>query len=232
MPLEMVSSWKWFPASSVSSPDSELGSGGGEGLPAELQVTAGLCSHSHECAGGANFLSESLWGRAARGPAVSILGWAEPWLTRSQAGESPAFPGGPCGAVPSVFWDSVGSAQPHFQRSPQTLTWPLTLSQLKGPCGLLSHWLTLPPCPGALRKCSVAQHLSDVLLLSCSHTHPSWKSRAVLQSDSGCWQKSPEVADKSPDRVYQHNQSLNSASNFSLQALRHRGRRNHLDAAQ
>lgn len=100
---EMVSSWKWFPASSVSSPDSELGSGGGGGdLTTELQVTAGLCSHSCECAGGAN-LSESLWGKAAKGPGVSILGWTEPWLTRSQAGESPAFPGGPCGAVPSLF---------------------------------------------------------------------------------------------------------------------------------
>lgn len=139
-------------------------------------------------------------------------------------------------------WDSMGSppvsSQPQCQRSTKTLTWSLTLSQLKGLCDfpsqaellqcwisqpqdlgcdrLLTHWLTLSPCPEALRKCSVPHHLWDVLLLSCSHTHPSWRSRPVLQSDSGCWQKSPEVADKSPDRVYQHSQFLNSASNFFI----------------
>lgn len=185
---------KWFPASSFSSPDSELGSG--EGLSAALQLTAGLCSHSHEGAGGANLLSESLWGKAAKGPAVPILGWTEPWVSRSQAGERALL----SQEVRVVLylqcsWDSVGSApalstatESEKHQDPDVVTDPEPVKRSMWPPqpGRAAPALTIhrtqavstssptdSPFPISLRKCSVPQHLSDALLLSCSHTHPS-----------------------------------------------------------
>ena len=129
-----------------SSPDSELGSNGGEGLIPELPVAVGLCSRSL-------WLRSSVWtfgknssprelvqrgNRLPSGPAVSILGWTEPWLTRCQAGESPAAPGGgrggSMGPVPPVFlgFSGVRSSAQHnrgVREGTKALTWSLTPSQ-------------------------------------------------------------------------------------------------------
>lgn len=199
-------------SSFLCSSQSELGSGGGGGLIAEPQVTAGLCSHSRG-SGGAVWTSliRELAQRGKRLPKVplspSLAGWSLGWpgLELGRALLSQEV----CGsAVPSGFlgFGEVSSSPQHshsVREGTKTLTWSLALNQLKSPCGLLSqaqqpqdwtstatglsgcdhlltHWLILSPYPEALRKCSVPHRLSDVLLLSCSHTHPPLKSRPVL----------------------------------------------------
>lgn len=103
------------------------------------QVTAGLCRHSHECAGGASWTS-SITEFVRKGPAVSILGWTEPWLASWRAGESPAFPGGPCGAVPPVLlgFSGVSSSPQHSHRvreapRPRRGHWPWASDQAVWP---------------------------------------------------------------------------------------------------
>lgn len=183
----------------VSSPGWELGSAGGEGLTAEPQVPAGLCSHSCD-------VQEVQLGHflSAVGKGCQRCCCLHPWLSRSQAGESSAVPGAPCGAVPSVFWDALGSAPalstatvsqehqvPDVVADPEPVKrslWPPQPGRAAPGLNIHGHKTgavttsspTDSPFLHILRKCSVPHHLSDVLLLSCSHTHPSLKSRPVL----------------------------------------------------
>lgn len=142
MPLE------WFPASSVPH---RLGAGqwrrrrsdcwtAGHSRALQPQPWLRRCSldisYQRVCAA---------WEKAAKGPAVSIPGWMEPWLTRSRAGESPAFPGGlwKCCTfrVPGIRWGQLQpSAQPQCQRrhkDPDVVTGPEPVKR--------SMW---PPQPG------------------------------------------------------------------------------------
>lgn len=252
----------------LSSPDWELGNAGGDGLIAEPQVPAGLCSHS--CDGG-DAVGTSSVSASSVGKGWQRCCCLHPWLSRSQAGENSAVPGAPCGAVPSV-WElccprssmscctfsvlgctGVSSSPQHSTVSqehqvPDVVADPEPVKRSLWPPhpgraapGLNIHGhkagavTTSSPTDSSflhiLRKCSVPHHLSDVLLLSCSH--PSFFKeqtssllkwlKLLTRVPWGCWQK---------PRVYQHSQTLNSAGNFLLQALRHRERRDHLDVAQ
>lgn len=93
------------------------------------------------------------WEKAAKGPAVSILGWTEPWLTSSESGESPAFPGGPwkCCTFVILGFSGVSSSLctatvPEKQEGPDVVTDPVKSSMWPPQAGRAAPGLNTHRC--------------------------------------------------------------------------------------
>lgn len=137
---------KWFPAFSVCSPRSwaveeeKVWLLNHTGHSKALQAQLWVCRR-----GNLDIFYQRIFG--TRLPKVScclhpwldralvdqVSGWGEPFFSRRSMWCC-TF------SVPGIPWGQLQpSAQPPYQRSRKNQTWLLTLSQLKGPCGLLSQ---------------------------------------------------------------------------------------------
>lgn len=149
MCLEMLLKQLPSPSSSVAHRTWSPAAMEEEGGFPNRRLAAGLCSHSSGGSvwtlGKTSSLGElvQLGNLLPRGPAVSILGWAEPWLTSRQAGEGPTAPGGGGGRsldpAPPAFLGFGGvssSPQPRRQRRhqyPYVVTDPESVKQSSWP---------------------------------------------------------------------------------------------------
>lgn len=158
------------------------------------------------------------------------LGWAGLKL-----GREPCFPRRSMWcctfSVPGIQWGQPQpSAQPQSQRSTKTLTWSLTLSQLKGPCGLLSqaelpqHWpstgLRLCPPPLPLTHPSPYPWESALYHTTCQMLCCWAVLTPILLERADQFSRVTQAVDKAPLRLLTKAQteSVSIASPWVLQA--------------